>query len=111
MCYCRPSIRWEIFVTPELNLVKPKQNNETVYVGDRFYRVGRWPVTCVVRRVFVPEGEAHLHVLMEREDQAANPYTVTLGGLFNQANFRPDRRQSAVGNRSGFERRASDPNN
>lgn len=98
-------------MTPELNYVKTNPNNETVYVGDRFYRVGRWPVTCIVRRVFVPDGEAHLHVLMEQEDHSADPYTITLGGLFDQANFRPDRRQTSAGNHSGYDRRASDPKN
>jgi hypothetical protein len=88
--------------------VTPKPNNETVYVGDRFYRVGRWPICCVVRRVFVPEGQAHLHVQMEREDGADDPYTITLGGLFNRSNFRPDRRRVDAKNNSGLDRRSSD---
>lgn len=100
---CRPA-QQEISVTP-------KPNNETVYVGDRFYRVGRWPITCVVRRVFVPAGQTHLHVLMEREDEVADPYTITLGGLFNRANFRPDRRHSDGVNRDGWDRRSSDGSN
>ena len=86
----------------------PHPKSETVNVGDRFYRVGRWPVTCVVRRVFVPEGRAHLHVLMEREDGTSDPYTITLGGLFDRRNFRPDRRRPDNSNGSGFARRAAD---
>lgn len=86
----------------------PHPKSETVNVGDRFYRVGRWPVTCIVRRVFVPEGHSHLHVLMEREDGADDPYTITLGGLFDRRNFRPDRRRPGNANSSGLVRRAAD---
>jgi hypothetical protein len=45
---------------------------------------------------------------MEREDRAASPYTITLGGLFNRANFRPDRRRTDTPNAGKFDRRASD---
>ncbi len=89
-------------------LVTPQPKNETVFVGDRFYRVGRWPVTCIVKRVFVPDGHTHLHVLMEREGDGRDPYTITLGGLFDQSNFRPDRRHSGNSYHSGQARRATD---
>lgn len=86
----------------------PQPKNESVVVGDRFYRVGRWPTTCVVRRVFVPDGQNHLHVMMEREDDSRDPYTITLGGLFDRNNFRPDRRRLKGPNGSGLARRLSD---
>jgi len=88
--------------------VTPHPKNETVDVGDRFYRVGRWPTTCVVRRVFVPSGHTHLHVMMEREDDQRDPYTITLGGLFDRKNFRPDRRRPENPGAASFARRISD---
>ena len=83
-------------------------DGDSVQVGDRFYKVGRWESIWVVQRLFQPDSNASLHAKIVRDGHPGDVTIISTEVLMDETVYRPDRRTREEHDKRAPSRRKND---
>jgi hypothetical protein len=87
---------------------RPANQDRTVSVGQRYFRVTQTAPVWVVRKVYTPDGHTIPHVVLEKIDRPADQNLIAIDRLLDETDYRPDRRAYRSSNMTGRTRRRRD---